>query len=565
MALSPAALAYYQQVVIPALTNAKHGEKRRIVARAAQHFGISIPTVYRELEEAGHDTTRKTRSDRGSSKVTDQEAKFVANLMIQTTRDNGKRLLTVKTAKEIAMANGILKTDVSEARLSAVMRDVGCHPEQLNRPFPHTHILTPHPNFLWQIDASTCVMFYMPNGQVSIMDERKYNQKKPAQLAKLTKERVTRYLAVDHHSAAFYLEYVLGAESSEHFISFLLNAMQQREKLPFHGVPFNLYFDAASGHQAHTSKSLLDWLQIDYRHHLPNNARATGSVEVHQNIVEREFEAILSFYKPKSLEELNENAWKWMHAFQAKRVVSRHGHTRYGSWSTIRNEQLRRCPDQALCREIIHTTVKTRNVNPDLTVKFKGTFWDVSEIKDIRIGDPVEVVTNPYNDQVVRIKMEDRQGNVTFHECPSAEGKGTMYGNYASASDTKADQTRKEMLKEAYGTESILEADQRKHSKKEVAFAGQIDPMLHIKQVTIPTYLNRRGVDLPVTKPTFEVPNFTVVEALIKLRTALNRRITSDESAWISKRFPDGVPQDQMESLVDQFTNPSQIKEVKRA
>lgn len=408
-------------------------------------------------------------------------------------------------------------------------------------------------------------MFYMPNGAVTIMDERKYNEKKPQHLAKLTKERVTRYLVVDHFSAAFYLEYVLGAESSEHFISILLNAMTQREKLPFHGVPFKLYFDAASAHQAHTSESLLDWLQIDFKHHMPGNARATGSVEVHQNIVEREFEGILSFYKPKSLDELNKNAWEWMHAYQAKRVVSRHGHTRYGCWSAIKNEHLRRCPDQALCRDIIHTAVETRNINPDLTVKFKGKFWDVREVKDVRIGDKVEVVTNPYNDQVIRVKMVDRQGLITFYDCPSAEGMGTMYGEFATAPDTQSDQMRKEMTKAAYGTDSILEADKRKYSKTQVAFEGQIDPMAHVKQTVIPSYLNRKGVELPVSKPTFEIQPLTVVEALMKLRSTLGRRITAEESAWISKKFPDGVPQDQITNLIDSFNQPVQIKEAKRA
>lgn len=565
MTLSTTALAYYQQVVIPALNNAKHGEKRQIIERAAQHLGISLPSVYRELSEAGHDTSRKTRSDRGSSKVTDDEVKFVANLMIQTTKKTGKRELTVKTAKEIAMANGVLKTKVSEARLAAVMRDMGCHPDQLNRPTPHTHILTPHPNYLWQIDASTCVLFYLKNGSVAIMDERKYNQKKPQNLLKLTQHRVTRYLAVDHFSATFYVEYVHGVESSENFITFLLNAMQQREKYPFHGVPFKLYFDAASAHQAQTSKSLLDWLDIDYKNHTPGNARATGSVEVHQNIVEREFESLLSFYKPKDIHDLNTKAHEWMHAFQAKRIVQRHGHTRYGCWSTIRNEHLRRCPDHALCRDIIHSAAETRTINPDLTVSFKGTRWDVSEVKDVRIGDQVEVVTNPYNDQVIRVKMEDRQGLVTFYERPSAEGKGTMYGEFASAPDTQADQMRKEMLKQAYGTDSILEAEKSKYGKKEVAFKGQIDPMAHIKQTVIPNYLNRKGVELPVSKPTFEVAPFTVVEALIKLRNALNRKLTPDESNWIGKKFPDGVPQDQMDNLINQFTQPTSIREAKRA
>lgn len=140
MTLSTTAMAYYQQTVIPALKTAKHGEKRLIVERAAKHLGISIPSVYRELVEAGHDTERKTRADRGTSKVTDQEAKQVANLMLQTTRETGKRLLTLRTAKEIAMANGILNTDISDARLAEVMRDIWLSSRSTESPFSsHTY------------------------------------------------------------------------------------------------------------------------------------------------------------------------------------------------------------------------------------------------------------------------------------------------------------------------------------------------------------------------------------------------------------------------------------------
>ncbi|MDD2815434.1 MAG: hypothetical protein PHP00_06800 [Thiotrichaceae bacterium] len=570
MSLSAYALAIYQQLITD-LRTAKHGGKGQLIQQAIDTLGLSRNQVYRDLEELGYKTERKVRADKGKCVVPDSEVIAIANLMEQSKRQNGKRLLTFEKAKGIAMANGLLSADITAGRLADVMRDIGVHPSQLAQPRGYVPMRTEHPNQVWQIDASTCVIYYLKNGAMQVMDERKFNSKKPQNLAKISDSRVTRYIVTDHYSGAFFLTYVNGTESSSNFFNVFMDSMIQRDNKPFFGVPFCLYFDAASAHQANTSKSLLEWLGVDYRHHLPGNAQATGSVEGLQNIVERNFESVLYMRPVQSLAQLNAAARAFQVAFQSDKNLnmhSRHGHTRYAMWSTIAPQQLRICPPLEKCQQVLRSKPEQRVVTPKLSIGYEGNQYSVRDIAAVRIGEYVTVATNPYRDDCVIVTLAGRDGLETHHECPLIKldiagfeiGAPVLFKEHKSAPDTSAEKVKKVMRKAAYGTESIIEADKRR-LQKAPAFTD-INPFADIEQANIPDHLPRRGVALNTPDMRVELPKLNEVQIRMALLDVLGRSVTKDEMDFINRQYPSVTAAD-MEEIVSKLTTRSRLNVVK--
>lgn len=160
------------------LANAPHGKKDDIIAKACDTLQISRPQLYREIKKAGFETGRKTRSDKGKTIVPTEVAEQVGAMVHLATRANGKKTLPISTALEILQADG-KAPKVSPATISRVMKANMCHPSQLATPTAHTRVRSLHPNHVWQVDASVCVIFYLPKGGMQVMDEKKFYKNKP--------------------------------------------------------------------------------------------------------------------------------------------------------------------------------------------------------------------------------------------------------------------------------------------------------------------------------------------------------------------------------------------------
>ncbi|MCF4653853.1 transposase, partial [Acinetobacter baumannii] len=183
--------------------------------------------LYRELEKVGFKSERKQRSDKGKTVVPTEVAEMVGGMVHVATRANGKKTLPMTTALEMLIADGKAPR-VSAATVARVMKQNMCHPKQLATPSAHTQQKSLHPNHVWQVDASVCVLFYLPKGGMQVMDEKKFYKNKPANVKKIENDRVIRYVMTDHYSGSIYVEYVYGSESSENLIEIFLNAIQRR-------------------------------------------------------------------------------------------------------------------------------------------------------------------------------------------------------------------------------------------------------------------------------------------------------------------------------------------------
>lgn len=571
--------------VAQAARTAGHGGKGAIYRRACAELGLSHATLQRKLKEVSVTNQRKRRSDAGRSALTREEAMRVSALLIESTRKNDKRLYSVLDAVKLLRANGMIAaektdadsgemTELSESTVQRALRMYGLHPDQLLAPAPVTELASLHPNHVWQIDASLCVLYYLrPSVNVQgnglrVMDHAEFYKNKPKNVAKIAADRVWSYEITDHTSGWIYVEYVMGAESGENLCTVLINAMQERGGADLlHGVPRILMLDAGSANTAAMTRNLCRSLGIDLSVHAVGNARATGQVENSRNIIERKFEPGLKFQPVNSLDEINALAKKWRMHFNATAPHSRHGMPRSQMWMAIKATQLVKAPSVEVCRELAVAQPESRKITPKLRVSFHGHEFDVSTVPGVMVGESLMVTRNPWRSDAAQVVQADADGREVFHvvhevmknEFGFAEKAAVIGENFKSHAETPAQKAIKEIEMIVTGADSAAGAAAARKAKS-IPFGGQFDPYKHIDDATLPNYLPRRGTAHELVAPTVEYPPLSHVEAAKQLKQAVEAAggsWTGARFAWLVQRFPAGVPADQIGALAAELTSPA--------
>lgn len=555
------------------LGRARNGEAGALVTKAMQDLAVSKPTVYARLRSVGWRSGRKLRADKGDTRVSTEGMHAVAGLIRSSLRDTGKQTMPMNIAIDIALANGKLAEPVSPATMLRVMRRNNCHPHQLARPSPHTAMRSEHPNHVWQLDASICVLYYLRNGKPALMDERKFNARKPRDLAKITTKRLLRYALTDHASGSLIARYYnVAGEDSATLFDFLMHAMQRQPGRVMHGVPRMLVWDAGSANTCHQIASLLTALCIEHWTHVPGNPRAKGQVEGVHNIIERHFESRLRCVSIESVEQLNGELDTWLTYFNDVRMHSRHGHARSAVWQTIRQDQLRLCPPVELCRTLSMSKPVMRTVHGTLTVRHtvaghEPMVYSVEHIDGVRVGDKVAVMVNPYHMPAIFVVGETEDGRVRYWECePLAKDNLGFFTNapafgeqYRAPRDTAVDTMRKDINEAVYGERGTLDAIAARN-KGRLAFDGAIDPFKDLREAAAnaPSHILRRGTELDVpNRVQVELRPLDLVQALMEMRARLPRALTKDDSARIAEWYPDGVPETELDSLAARLDAPA--------
>ena len=563
------------------LAQAAKGQKAALKESMARQLNCSLATLHRHLKAVGYTDGRKPRSDKGRSVVCEADAQMLSAALAAGTRQNGKRNLSLDDARELMQTNGKLPglvdgdtgeiRSVSASTISRALKRSGLHPDQIAAPTPHMPMRYPHPNHTWQIDASVCVVFYLADGGAKLLDQSRFYKNKPEQLKSIEQQRVIRFVCWDGCSGAVMVRYYLGEESAENLIDFFIWCVQQRthrgQPMPFYGVPKILHTDQGSANRSHLFGALLQALDVRLIPHMPGNSRATGGAESTQNIVETKFEHKLAFCRTSDLDDLNAKATDWMHAFNASRPHSRHGHTRYGLWSTIRAEQLRVPPAEDILRTLPTSRIKTRVVEGDLAISYaparlKGARYDVAGVPGVWVGATVEVSLNPYERsdngiQFVRVRALDTGENTWTSCAPLAIGLDGVrtdapeFGaEFSSLGDTLVDSNRKALLKTTYDADTLGEAKQRKFGKTP-AFMGELDAFAPEARVNLPSFLPKRGTQLNVPSPVqIELKPYSIYEAMRWVVGRIGRPLSPEENAWVRETWPEGVPVDEVETLL---------------
>lgn len=556
----------YLRTIGKRLDAAKHGEKSPIVEQAATYLCCSNKQVYQLLKDAGLTAKRKTRTDKGLSIITRAQAELIGGMILVATRANGKQILSVTDAAEMLKAQGKIP-DVAVSTILRALKAYHCHPSQLATPTAHVTQRSLHPNHVWQIDASVCVLFYLPKGGLAVMEQKEFYKNKPANVKKIEKERVIRYVVTDHYSAATYVEYVMGAESSENLTQVFLNSIQRREANdPMHGVPSILVMDKGSANLSGLFLNLLDRLGVEHIEHAAGNSRAKGQVEKHNDIVECKFESRLSFLNVQSLDELNAYCTKWRSHFNANAMHSRTRKTRNATWLTITNKQLRLAPSLEICRELVTTKPKTVKVRGDLTVThtvkgYSNQAYDLTHLPDIYPKAEIDIVVNPYRAPDIDVSWLDTVYTISPVETDEAGFAlhAPIIGEQMTAKpESQADSNRKAMMKAAYGANTEAEVDKAR-KKKQAAYVGEINAMADVENSyrdgNVPNIITKAAqtVDTSAHVASREVKPLTHVEAAMQLRGLIGDQWTAEHYADLQAQYPSGVAHNAITEIADRI------------
>lgn len=556
-----------------------HGQSTPRVKAMAETLGISVQTLFRWLREAGQGSERKRRSDAGKLKaLSESQVRQMAAIQLAGARETGKVLPTLTMARDIANANASPNTDTGEipittahpSTIARAMRSIGCHPGQMMRQSPAQAMQSLHPNHVWQLDVSTCVLFYLSNGGIEICDEAAFNKNKPASFERVSQLRVQRYLVVDHCCGAFYLQYLAGHESAKNLLDFLIPAFHPRKNLPFYGVPKLLVVDPGSAQASQIFRSLARALDIEVIVHRTKNPRAKGAVETMHNHIEHQFEGRLHAQRVRDFEQLNALADLWSADFQARAVHTRTRMTRFAGWMRISEfaDALRLVDGgPEVTRALVMSDPVQRVVNDLLQISFAAPggaqeSYSVAGIPGAAVGEQVTIVASPYALPAIDVLSVNGEGKPVRHRrspIPKTEfgfdSTAAVFGEaFKSPADTFIDVERKTALRSAWGSDDVLEIAKTRKGKggqRGIAFDGQIDAFADVRR-PVPAYLPLAGTAIEVTAPVAE-SLMSATTACLRMRALLDEAWQPAHYAWITQRFAEGISERQFAQLAAQW------------
>jgi transposase InsO family protein len=574
------------------LLSAPHGSKGRIAAKLAEQMGCSVQTAYRRLSEVmAVAKPRKRRADAGDMALTREEACTIAALVEETRRQNGRGTLPIEEAIKILRTNDRIEAarvdkttgewrELSTSAICRAIRAYGFHPDQLSAPTPAARLSSPHPNHLWQTDASVSRQFYLGDSGMEVMLKREFYRGKPQNFQRIADRRLWRYVTTDHASGAIEVLYVQGAESSANLLTALIHAMTHRADGTMHGIPKYLMVDPGSAMTAATTRNFLAATGIELIINEVGNARAKGQVENAHYIVETHFEAALKLNEPvTSLEEINRLAQQWSRAYNATRMHSRTGMTRRDGWLRITPQQLVVAPAIDVLRQLATSAPKPCTVR-DCMIRFRGGVYDVRGVPGLINGQRVPVVVNALDAAgSVRVLMPGEQDNKPVHyvapllnrdEWGFLSTAAQVGTEFKAAPETPADAARKELDRVAMEVRTDAEAAAARKAKR-LPFGGKVDPMKHYREANVPDSLPRAGTASDIAAPAIaakriepepiraELEALNHVEAAMRLKPLVERAgsaWTPDMYARTAQRWPDGVPVDSVESWATELATP---------
>ena len=572
---------------------AAHGAKAALVAEACAALGdISSVQFYRLKNRIVVGRQRKRRSDAGSLSLSREEAALISAYMMSSFRRTGRGICSLKDALKELLACGTIRAErvdeatgeiitLSESTVARALRAYDLHPEQLNRPTPHAHLRSPRPNWCWQMDASVCVIYYLPRGGAFIreMKESEFYSGKPENWNKISGQMVIRYLMSDHRTDMRRLWYVHGAESGENAADHLIRSMQRPEdpRGMLWGVPKYLMVDPGSAQTGRKFRRLCKRLGIELITNKPGNARAKGQVEQGHNRVELEFEHGLKSLRAeiRDIDDLNQLATLWLRHKNMMEPHSRYNLPRFSAWLAIEPQHLLAPPPEAVCRDLAINDPVERKVGGDLMITFENEYYSVASIPGIKVGDKVRVCLNPWRLQdgipeVVAVDEDDDGREIHYplpHMARDEMGQflsaGTIGESFSTPADTVLDANRKEITRLIAGESSLQAAEKKLKKNSTVPLAAfGIDPLKTEREAELPAFIERGSTAHELTLDRVEPP-LEMFDTLVALRDGLGRPLTREENAFLVRRFSAGATRAQIAALVAQFSGAAATEERK--
>lgn len=561
---------------------APHGGKAEVVACACAGLGdISLQTFHRLANRVVSVRQRKRRSDAGQLSLTYAEAQMISAYLMAAFRKHGKQNASLTQTLQTLRDNGTLRAErvipttgeivsLSDSAVLRALRHYGLHPEQLNRATPYAHLTSPHANWCWQMDASVCVIYYLPREGAMIreMTEAEFYAGKPQNWNRIAGQMVIRYLMTEHRWGMMRLLYVHGAESGENACDHLIRSMLRPEDARgmLWGKPRFLMVDPGSAQTGSQFRRLCRRMGIELIINKPGNPRAKGQVEVSHNLVERNFEHGLKLLGREihGIGDLNRLGGIWQRHFNTTAIHTRYERTRYAGWSEDVAGHLVAPPSEVVMRDLAIREPKACPVRGDLSIAWESRRYYVGNVPDVRQGESVLIHRNPWRDNSVVLIRESDTGHelqfpltemVADEAGQYPEHSATVGLSYRAAPDTVIDANRK-AIKKLIAGEATLAAAEKKLKKKGVVplEAFGIDPLKRAREADLPAEVPE--ADSQHSLEAAPVRMVSMMRAAWLIRDGLGRDLTETEYEWISRRWPDCVPENQIASLIAQLSGP---------
>lgn len=271
---------------------------------------------------------------------------------------------------------------------------------------------------------------------------------------------------------------------------------------PAHGLPSILYTDPGP---ANTASLITNFCEQLGHPAYPPRARCEechGAVEVHQDIVEKQFESRLRFMDVPDVAFLQSEADRWRRHFCARAEHSRLKTTRNAAWLTIREGQLRTVPRDVL-EAIAQWKTERRNVGTDFIISVNthtshGVLqYDLRELAyhGLSARESVRVLLNPFKAPEIVAVMDMPDGTEKrFNIAPMEKDQynqdlaAPVFGEgFRAMPKTHTEKVLEEIKKQAYGVESAEEAERLHNAGTRPSSVTNI--MADVKEA--PLYLGR--------------------------------------------------------------------------
>ncbi|GBL46241.1 phage transposase [Sulfuriferula multivorans] len=558
------AVAYAQR-----LLDAPTKGRGAIIDEASQALGVSRPTCYRWLKDFVLNG-RKRRADAGSLALPEGEAQVISTYLAEGYRKNAKKLVSVDRALSDLRVNGLIRADAVDEQTGEVralcastvhraLRSYGLHPEQIRRATPHVSLMTEHPNELWQVDASVCVVFYLPQGGAMIeeIDQAVHYKNKPENIKGIEQCRVIRYVGTDHCSGTVRWRYYPHSETGEHTVRFVAWMMGRERPAsdPFHGRPKHLMVDPGAT-SAGLVKRFCQRMGISLIVNKAHNPRAKGQVECANNLVECEFEGGLKNRRAdiRSIDQLNTLAEQYQIWWNATAIHTRHHETRFGNWTRISAAQLIKTPAEVILLELATNEPVERKVQGDMTVEFKGQRWEVTSVPGVMVGEKLRVHWHPFIDNTAMAVIEDAEGEqhvALTQVTTNANGfpsNARRIGEYRARPDTRLETNRKMLARIATGEAVLDTAEKLRNRKDYIPMQGRVNPYKQAEEADLLDYLPKRSTELAINRPVFVAPLLTHTQAALRLvRSGV--AMSPERNALLRQWYADGIPEDELNMI----------------
>ena len=364
---------------------ARHADRRDMIAAAAELYGVSRATLYRELRRQLHPRPLH-RADRGKPKVIpaaelERYCETIAAMKLRTLNGKGRHLSTVQAIR-ILEEHGIETSDgpvrlppglLTKQTANRYLKEWGYDHDRMTRPPAAVRFQAEHSNALWHFDLSPSDL-----KQVECPSWIEPGRGVPTLMI---------YSVVDDRSGVAYQEYhgVYG-EDLEAALRFLFNAMApkpEEDGSPFQGIPTAIYEDNGSIAKSAVYRRAMEHLGVAVLTHLPAGkdgrrptARSKGKVERPFRTVKEAHETLYHFHRP----EIEAEANRWLKRYLAQYNAQRHraeAHSRIEDWlKNLSADGVREmCSWERFCA--FAREPERRQVGGDARISVGGTLYEV--------------------------------------------------------------------------------------------------------------------------------------------------------------------------------------------